>query len=402
MNLAGPVANRIQFHLMDSFQTDFYHEPYFEYDFNPKLLKMRFMNFKDQFPQKFIDNSVLQQQSFVDEFYTIEKLNKEWKAYLDANRYAQARYSFPNTTPQNKGKLLVSFKEDENSQDNFSKVGLLKDDIPLNTLILKHDDEQFIRVYPGSNDLFHSLEEGYYKLIFFYSGARYQIQDSILVKTNGINYYEFEEPQIFKKDSFSVFVSDLIEEKIFEPAPLIEEITEETQQIYNKFRQQYTYTGEGFTASGYVIGAEDNMPLPGVSVLVKGTTYGTVTDINGYYSIKISSGKNLLQFSYIGYMSEELQPIDGGMDVKLTADVEQLEEIVVVGYGVQKSKQSLGYSVSAASTNALAIYGAKGDIVDSLTGRVAGISIEEDKFGKDVLHFLCDECELENKNNIIK
>ncbi|UZR94502.1 vWA domain-containing protein [Chondrinema litorale] len=84
-------------------------------------------------------------------------------------------------------------------------------------------------------------------------------------------------------------------------------------------------------------------PLPGVSIVEKGTSNGTVTDIEGKYSLTITNEKAILTFSYIGYLTQEVKvKKDKSLDIKLSADTEQLEEIVVVGYGVEKNEMTNG------------------------------------------------------------
>mgnify|MGYP000307248275 CR=1 FL=1 len=101
-----------------------------------------------------------------------------------------------------------------------------------------------------------------------------------------------------------------------------------------------TVTGfaQNKTVSGIVVDKAGEAVI-GASVLVKGTSNGTITDFDGKYSLEVTSGK--VQFSYIGYETEALTITKSGVyDVKLTSDNEQLDEIVVIGYGTQK-KESL-------------------------------------------------------------
>ncbi|MDQ3393211.1 MAG: von Willebrand factor type A domain-containing protein [Bacteroidota bacterium] len=89
--------------------------------------------------------------------------------------------------------------------------------------------------------------------------------------------------------------------------------------------------------SGTVSSAEDSQPLPGVSVLVKGTKIGTVTNINGEYSIEVTSEKAVLIFSYIGFTSVEVAiGARRHIDIKLEPDMKSLSEVVVTGYSSQK------------------------------------------------------------------
>ena len=96
------------------------------------------------------------------------------------------------------------------------------------------------------------------------------------------------------------------------------------------------------TVSGVVISASDNQPLIGVSVFVKGTTIGTMTDMDGKYSLNMKSGSTLV-FTYIGFVKQEI-PVLGKQVINVTMkeDAQSLEEVVVVGYGVQKKKLSTG------------------------------------------------------------
>ena len=84
------------------------------------------------------------------------------------------------------------------------------------------------------------------------------------------------------------------------------------------------------------ISAEEEGPLPGVNVLVKGTTVGTVTDIKGNYSISVPSGQNTLVFSSIGFVTQEVAISNRStVNVELVPDIQSLSEVVVVGYGTQ-------------------------------------------------------------------
>ena len=84
-------------------------------------------------------------------------------------------------------------------------------------------------------------------------GPKYQIIDSVFVQSDGLNYYEFQQPPVLEKDSFSTYVSELIEETIFKPAPYYQQEEKELKQIYNHYQQQFQYTGDGEVVEGYVL-----------------------------------------------------------------------------------------------------------------------------------------------------
>lgn len=96
--------------------------------------------------------------------------------------------------------------------------------------------------------------------------------------------------------------------------------------------------------SGVVVDATTNEPLPGVTVLVEGTTIGTATDLDGKFSISLPDADNVLLFSFIGYAPQKVKPEAGvtQLEIKLALDVESLDEVVVVGYGTMKKKDLTG------------------------------------------------------------
>lgn len=101
------------------------------------------------------------------------------------------------------------------------------------------------------------------------------------------------------------------------------------------------------TISGRVTDGETSEPLPGVNVLAKGTTVGTVTDIDGQYRLTVADDVTTLAFSSIGYLSEEIA-INGrsAIDITLMPDVKSLSEVVVIGYGT-KAKRDITTSISS-------------------------------------------------------
>ena len=114
--------------------------------------------------------------------------------------------------------------------------------------------------------------------------------------------------------------------------------------------------------SGQVVDA-DGLPLPGVTILVEGSTYGTQTDFDGYYSIKVRNGERL-RFSYAGYHSaSEYVSSRKNLDVQLKENASALDEVVVTAQGLKREKQTLG----------AAVYGSLAD-EEMLAEPTAGIS----------------------------
>ena len=124
--------------------------------------------------------------------------------------------------------------------------------------------------------------------------------------------------------------------------------------------------------SGTVLDAENGFPVPGVNVIVKGTTNGVASDFDGNYTIGDIAIGSTLTFSYIGYLTIEAIVNDGStLNIQLTPDVAQLDEVVVIGYGTQTKKEITG-AVSVVSSET--IENLKPTRVEqALQGQVAGV-----------------------------
>lgn len=122
--------------------------------------------------------------------------------------------------------------------------------------------------------------------------------------------------------------------------------------------------------TGKVIDAQSTS-LIGVNVIEKGTSNGTITDVNGNFIIDVNSNATLI-FSYIGYVSQEVQVTGGTMNIELTEDLAILEEVVVVGYGTQ-SKRNISGSVSDIKSEDI-IRSTSVNLSGALAGKVQGIT----------------------------
>ncbi len=124
---------------------------------------------------------------------------------------------------------------------------------------------------------------------------------------------------------------------------------------------------------GKVVDAGSGEALPGVNVMVKGTTRGAITDTDGNYTIEAEPGEILI-FSYIGFFEQEIQVGDQTeINVNLSQDIESIDEIVVVGYGVQKKSVVTG-SISTVSSNEITQI-VSSNIESALQGMAAGLYI---------------------------
>ena len=104
--------------------------------------------------------------------------------------------------------------------------------------------------------------------------------------------------------------------------------------------------------TGTVTGAEDGAAIPGASVIVRGTTIGTITDAEGVYTLDVPESAQILMFTFIGMKTVEETIGDRSViDVVLEIDVLGLEEVVVTSFGITREKKALGYSVPVSYTH---------------------------------------------------
>ncbi|WP_149274824.1 SusC/RagA family TonB-linked outer membrane protein [Pareuzebyella sediminis] len=134
------------------------------------------------------------------------------------------------------------------------------------------------------------------------------------------------------------------------------------------FAQDKTITG--------IVSDADGLPLPGVNIVVQGTTTGTQTDFDGNYSIGASEGQNL-SFSYLGFKTESrLVGASNTINVQMVEDAEALEEVVVTALGIKREKQALGYATTEVSGDQVNT-AKETNFMNSLSGKVAGLDVKK-------------------------
>ncbi len=126
---------------------------------------------------------------------------------------------------------------------------------------------------------------------------------------------------------------------------------------------------------GTVTSTEDGNTLPGVSVVVKGTTVGTVTDINGAYKIAVPADYKTLIFSFIGMVSQEV-PVNNRsiIDINLETKATELSEVVITAAGIRREKKALGYSIEEVDGDQIQQV-AEPDALRALQGKIPGVNI---------------------------
>ncbi len=137
----------------------------------------------------------------------------------------------------------------------------------------------------------------------------------------------------------------------------------------------YEVSAQQRVITGTVISEEDGLGLPGATVLVKGTTVGTTTDLDGNYSISVPAGSDVLIFSFVGLKTaEEAIGNRSVVNITLTTDASNLSEVVVTAIGIEREKKALGYAVTSVGNEQLENR-PEADVARVLQGKVPGVNI---------------------------
>ena len=122
-----------------------------------------------------------------------------------------------------------------------------------------------------------------------------------------------------------------------------------------------------------IVSDNAGMPLPGVSVLIKGTKIGTQSDFDGKYSIK-AEPTAVLVFSYVGMKSSQKSASSTTLNIKLSSDATELENVVVTALGIKRSEKTIGYAVSKVSSEEISRSGEQ-NALQALAGKAAGVQV---------------------------
>lgn len=156
-------------------------------------------------------------------------------------------------------------------------------------------------------------------------------------------------------------------------------IVQHKQADYSTTPRQSTQQNRNVQVSGTVKDTAGK-PLIGVNVKVKNGTVGTITDIDGHFTLTVNKGDEL-EFSYIGYSTKTVTVTNATpLEIQLTEDSEILSEVVVTALGIEKEAKSLSYNVQSVDGNELTRI-AEANLVNSLNGKIAGVTINASSSG---------------------
>ncbi|MFN8239771.1 MAG: carboxypeptidase-like regulatory domain-containing protein, partial [Bacteroidales bacterium] len=342
-NVAGPVSSSSATLVVPAkYKVEFTPEAGYSNEFSAGLLKMRSISMYDKLPSKLTGYPV---ERFTDLPLSEEMMNRMHADDMYKKKMATAKFTIPSITAPGYCYLQLEF------DSTFRTAGRE----PVLILVIPNSDLDRMSVFPGNTRAINNQQPGLTSIILWYRDDSHLRYDSIMLKRDGKNYVRLTWSDKRIPPDEGVLIKEKIEARIFstgrEPDPAI------VNSWKANLTKQYLLTnlGPGTKVSGTV--TSDEGPVPGAVVQVKGTDYGTLTDINGNYSINLPEDIRTLVFSFIGYKSEEVEVTSDVVNVMMYADVMALQEVVVVGYGIMRKRDVTG-AVS---------------VVSALSGKVAGV-----------------------------
>lgn len=159
-------------------------------------------------------------------------------------------------------------------------------------------------------------------------------------------------------------------------------VTAATASVYSKSEKATVAISpdEDRKITGTIISAKDKTGLPGVAVKIKDSDIGTITDIDGNFTLKVDDNATLM-VSYVGFVSQEIEILNQDhVNILLEEDVISLSEVVVTALNLERDKQSLGYSISQVDSKEI-ITAKEDNFVNSLSGKVAGLQVTQSATG---------------------
>lgn len=198
---------------------------------------------------------------------------------------------------------------------------------------------------------------------------------AIEAETNFNFFYDKNVVDVDKKVSIVKYKASL-RNILLELSEKVDLKFKQIDNVINVNLRDKTDVPQEIKVKGKVTSAVDGLGMPGVTVMIKGTSSGTTTDFDGLYEINVPASTSVLTYSYLGFVTVgETVGNRTNIDVVLQEDTQQLDEVVVTALGIKREEKALGYAVQKVGGEE--VQAVKGvDVATSLTGKVAGLWIQ--------------------------
>ncbi|WP_205504174.1 carboxypeptidase-like regulatory domain-containing protein [Rufibacter psychrotolerans] len=349
--LAGPFRpDSLYFRFLGNFTTGFIPEPNYTYRFEPGLLKMREKQAltSDVHLARYAREK-LSPTKFSEKPTTDVSLRRLWQKLEEQRWIAEITAPAFKTGPGT-GLGKLSWQLDTTFKQTPQHIFLFNPKEPADSVL----------VFKGDTRLVSHITPGPYRFTMLFPDHT-QLSTTATIQPDGLLHLNFTPAQLEQANTQSKALLKLVQQRVLEAKALLLEAQKPKPPTPPKVTPLTNGVGiYNHVIRGTVADAATGEPLPGVSIVVKGTNVGVATDIDGQFSIN-APANGVLILSYIGYVNEEAV-IQGQniLNVALQADAKMLQEVVVVGYGTQRRSELTG----AVTTVHTALY-----------GRVAGVAI---------------------------
>ncbi|MBD2716084.1 carboxypeptidase-like regulatory domain-containing protein [Microvirga sp. STR05] len=357
-HLGGPFRpDSVLLRRTDGLRRKFLFEPNYRYTFEPSLLKLRCAQGHEF--GSLTTAATFGVLPFTDFAYTEADLKPQPATSYYRAPSPEPVLNNPYNTPAGQGRLVVRLPEPTvTPRENLPPV--------LYTLITQPGNPKFVRLERGLPYAIHALPAGRYRAALLLADSTLVAPGADLrVQPNGATYVQLDQADVLPKGPAAQALrrrfARLVRERLPKPVPpSAQEIREARREIrvktplvpqpgwrVQKGRVEDKQTGEG---------------LPGVTVLLQGTTIGVATNTDGSFELAVPPTGGVLTYSFIGYVTVERTLDNRDILVGMETDTRQLNEVVVTGYGAPQTRREITGSVSTITSY-------------SLSGKAAGVAI---------------------------
>lgn len=307
---------------------------------------------KTRLPQIYFKNS--DQNISFDEVLTEEFIASMSKQSLKGQRKRNRIYTHSRKTEAGKAELSIVATQTQHGN------------AVINYLVINEKDSTDVKLYRGSSRTFYNLEPSYYKLITLFTDNTYSIIKNIHLKPYTKRY--IKQSKLNKQrlnDNFSIKLNQLINQTIQKKTTQKELQT----NLINTYQNNSERLNGNYIIKGQVTD-QDGLPLPGANVIVQGTTYGTQTDFDGNFALRLPYYSGTLIINYLGFKSRTHQIRNSNfINIALQTDAAHLDEVVVTGYSSSYNSKHAVFASNTAPNRPNASF------LQALSGQVAGLSI---------------------------
>lgn len=354
--LAGPLRSSLLYFQSDGIHQSFFKEPGFTYTFSPGLIKQRSYRHRYAFDTTLNDRHALA-EAYQQQVLRNRDYDSIWNEFL--NLRSRTTLLFKRNIDLDTTTGLLQYYIDTAFANQLPYIK--------NILISNPAKPHQLLILNGNNNSVQLLPAGKYDMLFLLQDNRYMKATAIDVHPGGINYYKWATLKVHPADAFSNQLDTHIKSERYQRNFTVD-VPKETIRLFNS--KDFDFSELKKIMTGRVIDASTKLPVAHASVVIVGFASGVLTDENGLFEIKVPQ-KGKIEISMVGYLSAIAKAINGNAgDIELATAANHLDEVIVVGFGVQRKQSITGAMTTIKSSESEAVA-----LETALQGKVAGLSM---------------------------